>query len=55
MKKEWSKPKLIVLFRGRPEEAVLAACKDGAGNAAGAVETQCNTDTCADCVTIAGS
>ena len=27
MKKPWKKPKLIVLFRGRPEEAVLQACK----------------------------
>ena len=28
MKKEiWKKPKLVVLFRGRPEEAVLQVCK----------------------------
>jgi hypothetical protein len=26
-KKIWKKPKLIVLFRGRPEEAVLQVCK----------------------------
>jgi hypothetical protein len=26
-KKHWEKPKLIVLFRGRPEEAVLQVCK----------------------------
>jgi hypothetical protein len=26
-KKTWEKPKLIVLFRGRPEEAVLQMCK----------------------------
>lgn len=25
--KVWKKPKLVVLFRGRPEEAVLQACK----------------------------
>jgi len=25
--KLWRKPKLVVLFRGRPEEAVLQACK----------------------------
>lgn len=25
--KLWKKPKLVVLFRGRPEEAVLQACK----------------------------
>jgi hypothetical protein len=26
-KRPWSKPELIVLVRGRPEEAVLSACK----------------------------
>ncbi len=29
-KPRWSKPKLIILFRGKPEENVLHACK-GAG------------------------
>jgi hypothetical protein len=27
MKKIWKRPKLIVLYRGRPEEMVLVACK----------------------------
>jgi len=27
MKKPWEKPKLIVLARGKPEEAVLLFCK----------------------------
>ncbi len=27
MKKEWEKPKLVVLVRGKPEEAVLGWCK----------------------------
>lgn len=26
-KKKWEIPKLICLYRGRPEEAVLATCK----------------------------
>ena len=26
-KKQWQKPELIVLVRGKPEEAVLAGCK----------------------------
>jgi len=26
-KKKWETPKLICLYRGRPEEAVLGACK----------------------------
>jgi len=27
MKKKWSKPKLIILTRGKPEERVLTGCK----------------------------
>lgn len=27
MKKKWKKPKLVVLVRGKPEEAVLLYCK----------------------------
>jgi hypothetical protein len=27
MKRKWNQPKLIVLTRGRPEEAVLGTCK----------------------------
>jgi len=27
MKKNWEKPKLIVLIRGKPEESVLFFCK----------------------------
>jgi hypothetical protein len=27
MEKTWSRPELIVLVKGKPEEAVLAACK----------------------------
>ena len=27
MKKEWEKPQLIVLSRGKPEELVLMSCK----------------------------
>ena len=29
MNKVWQKPKLIILYRGRPEESVLAVCKAG--------------------------
>ena len=31
-KRAWSQPELIVIVRGRPEEAVLASCK---GNGTG--------------------
>jgi hypothetical protein len=27
VKEDWEKPKLVVLYRGRPEESVLTACK----------------------------
>jgi len=27
-KKEWNKPKLLILIRGKPGEMVLAGCKD---------------------------
>ena len=30
-KKRWQKPKLIVLVRGKPEEAVLQICKASPG------------------------
>jgi hypothetical protein len=34
MRRVWSRPELIVIVRGKPEEAVLWACKDN-GNAIG--------------------
>lgn len=37
-KKAWVTPELIVLLRGRPEEAVLLTCKGG-GQPAGSVNT----------------
>ena len=47
-KKEWTKPQLIVLVRNKPEEAVLAACKNGAMPTAGntAANGGCNTVIC---------
>ena len=47
MGKTWEKPKLIVLVRGKPEEAVLASCKKtpaGIGNPS-AVQTNCRRTT----------
>ena len=32
-KRAWSSPELIVLVRGKPEESVLAGCKNAAGAA----------------------
>jgi len=33
-KKEWQQPKLIVIGQGRPEENVLAACKNSTSSTA---------------------
>jgi hypothetical protein len=41
-KKKWMKPKLIVLIKGRPEEAVLQQCKgDGGWYGATSSENDC--------------
>lgn len=37
-KKKWEAPKLICLYRGRPEEAVLVNCKTGSGSGPGGLE-----------------
>ena len=55
MKKSWSKPKLIVLFRGNPEESVLSGCKDGnpgGTNPANLELNQCQgvVSKCQDCL-----
>ncbi len=42
-KKLWSKPQLVVLVRGRPEEAVLCACKHNKYNSSGAGSYNCTT------------
>ena len=53
MNKVWQKPKLIILYRGRPEESVLQACKiAGSGAASGAVAVKvndCSKQPCALC------
>ncbi len=36
-KKKWETPKLICLYRGRPEEAVLQGCKGTPGAGLGGV------------------
>ena len=35
MKKEWKKPKLVVLVRGRAEENVLSTCKTAGSGSSG--------------------
>jgi hypothetical protein len=51
-KKPWIKPELIVLVRGKPEEAVLQGCKNadvGGGN--WVTNVGCTQPGCADCET----
>ena len=45
MNEVWQKPKLIILYRGRPEESVLADCKTAAGGGKLAVTTKFNACT----------
>jgi hypothetical protein len=52
MKKVWKKPKLLGLYRGRPEEAVLNGCKNNITPSAdeAAVNDGCQyPDQCACC------
>jgi hypothetical protein len=53
-KKTWQKPKLTVLVRSRPEEAVLTVCKTDHGGGSGRIsqgchekisDIRCNTDS----------
>ena len=51
MRKTWQKPKLIVLFRGMPEERVLSACKTEGGGGpesdlGDCIENGANCDIC---------
>ena len=41
MKKEWQKPQLVILTRGKPEEAVLTVCKIWASGGPASTE-HCN-------------
>ena len=55
MNKVWQKPKLIILYRGRPEESVLATCKSGPWGTGGAIfdyDGQCYKNKCALCNSI---
>ena len=42
-KKKWETPKLICLYRGRPEEAVLFTCKGFEATSTGAAGVSCST------------
>jgi hypothetical protein len=41
MKKKWKTPKLVVLARGKPEEAVLGFCKTAWDHWDGPIGTGC--------------
>ena len=44
MKKSWSEPALIVLVRGKPEEAILGVCKDDGVPSTGLAVTNAGCD-----------
>ena len=47
----WTKPELVVIVRGRPEESVMGGCKSGvAGGAKGADESACASSLVSQCV-----
>jgi len=52
-KKKWEAPKLICLYRGRPEEAVLQTCKTGGST--GPVYKNCKETGIQKCPTAATS
>ena len=58
MNKVWQKPKLIILYRGRLEESVLYACKNGIGTARTTVNNKnqdCYRPGCGTCDVISPS
>jgi hypothetical protein len=61
MRKTWSKPKLVVLFRGRPEEYVLSACKSANQPDGGQMDIQSGSEclqnliNCDPCVSGTGT
>jgi len=41
--KKWEKPELLILVRGRPDDAVLVGCKGGVVGAAATDDALCVT------------
>lgn len=56
-KKVWSKPKLVVLVRGRPEEAILNGCKVDLTEGPNNSDLYCKNEggRCLACSTLGGS
>ena len=44
-KKTWTRPQLVVLERGRPEESVLAACRYDVAQVIGPGGNKCKAET----------
>ncbi len=53
-KQPWSRPELIVLVRGKPEERVLSACKTVIVSGPGTSDAACDT-TSGSCDTLESS
>lgn len=54
-KKKWETPKLICLYRGRPEEAVLNGCKGAPGSGFSGPGKNNRCEMIVTCSTIAGT
>lgn len=51
-KQKWVKPELVVLVRGRPEEAILQGCRtDGSTATSGTTKAACTSRTSGACGT----
>lgn len=55
MKKTWQKPKLVILYRAKPEESVLAACKANIGGSTGPLRNKCRVSGKINCSALAPS
>jgi len=55
MKKTWKKPKLVILYRGKPEESVLAACKANIAGSLGPAKNKCRARGIGNCNAVAPS
>jgi hypothetical protein len=56
MRKPWSKPKLVVLIRGKPEETVMQTCKGAGLTGPGTDNVECvSTSVCRPCAWVRAS
>jgi hypothetical protein len=55
MRKEWIKPRIFILYKGRSQESVLDVCKDWWGGAPTDAASACHTFSCINCLSVVDS